>query len=220
MTTVNSATSSTGTTSSNSSTAASTSSTDGSDRFLKLLVAQMKNQDPLNPMDNAEMTSQIAQINTVNGIEKLNSSITAMSSNFLQSQVLQGASLVGHSVLTAGSDLNVDSTSGVAQAAFELSSKATSVTVNVLDSGGNVIDTMDLGAMDTGLHGFTWKPDSGVSAEGVSYAVVAKYGSTKLTSTNYTKDQVDAVSTGTDNTLTLELHNSGSIAYNKVRAFS
>jgi len=180
----------------------------------------MKNQDPLNPMDNAQMTSQIAQINTVNGIEKLNTSITTMSSNFLQSQVLQGASLVGHSVLTAGSDLNVDSTTGVAQAAFELGSKATSVTVNVLDSSGTVIDTMDLGAQDAGLHGFSWKPDTGVSTDGVTYAVVAKYGTTKLTATNYTKDQVDAVSTGANNALTLELHNSGSIAYNKVRAFS
>ncbi len=219
MTTAVSSSSSSSATSSSSSTSSATS-TDGSDRFLKLLVAQMKNQDPLNPMDNAQMTSQIAQINTVNGIEKLNTSINSMSTNLLQSQVLQGASLVGRGVLTSSNELNVDSTTGVAQAAFELSTSATSVKVNVLNSAGAVIDTMDLGAQDAGLHGFTWQPDSGVDTTGVTYAVVAKAGSNTLAATTYSKDQVDAVSTGSDNTLTLQLHNGGAIAYNKVRAFS
>ncbi|WP_374590275.1 flagellar hook assembly protein FlgD [Aquabacterium sp.] len=221
MTTVTSSSSSSksGTTSGSSSSTSGTTSADSADRFLKLLVAQMKNQDPLNPMDNAQVTSQMAQINTVNGIEKLNTSLSSMSTNMLQSQILQGASLVGHSVLTTGNSLKVDS-SGSAQAAFELTSAATSVQVNVLDSGGSVIDTMDLGAQDSGLHGFSWKPDSGVSTTGVTFSVTAKHGSTKLSATSYTKDQVDAVSTGSDNTLTLQLHNSGAMAYNKVRAIS
>jgi flagellar basal-body rod modification protein FlgD len=219
MTTVTSSTSSTSSTTGSSASTSGTTSTDGSDRFLKLLVAQMKNQDPLNPMDNAEVTSQMAQINTVTGIDKLNTSINTMSTNMLQSQILQGVSMVGHSVLTAGKDLNIDS-SGSAQAAFELGADATSVKVNVMDSSGTVIDTMDLGAQDSGLHGFTWTPDSGVSTTGVTYSVTAKTGNTTLSSTLYTKDQVDAVSTGSDNTLTLQLHNSGAVAYNKVRAFS
>jgi len=219
MTTVTSTTSSTSATTGSSSSASGTSAADGADRFLKLLVAQMKNQDPLNPMDNAQVTSQMAQINTVNGIEKLNNSLGTMSANMLQSQILQGASLVGHSVLTTGNSLKVDS-SGSAQAAFELSSAATSVQVNVLDSGGSVIDTMDLGAQDSGLHGFSWTPDSNMSTTGVTFSVTAKYGNTKLSTTSYTKDQVDAVSTGSDNTLTLQLHNSGAMAYNKVRAIS
>ena len=65
-----------------------------SDRFLKLLVAQMQNQDPLNPMDNAEVTSQMAQINTVTGIDKLNTTVEGLSSQFVQLQAMQGASLV------------------------------------------------------------------------------------------------------------------------------
>lgn len=77
-------TATTGTTSATSAGAASnlTSASDQQDRFMKLLVAQMKNQDPLNPMDNAQMTSQIAQINTVAGIEKLNSTVEGLASEF------------------------------------------------------------------------------------------------------------------------------------------
>src|SRR5215216_2577416 len=74
-----------------------------SDRFLKLLVAQMRNQDPLNPMDNAQVTSQMAQINTVTGIDKLNATVQGLSGQFMQLQALQGASLVGHDVIVAGS---------------------------------------------------------------------------------------------------------------------
>ena len=60
-------------------TAASTSkTTDAQSNFLKLLTEQLKNQDPLSPMDNAQMTSQLAQISTVDGIEKLNTTLTAM----------------------------------------------------------------------------------------------------------------------------------------------
>ena len=61
-----------------------------SDRFLKLLVAQMRNQDPLNPMDNAQVTSQMAQINTVTGIDKLNSTVQGLSTQFMQLQALHG----------------------------------------------------------------------------------------------------------------------------------
>ena len=60
------------------------------DRFLKLLVTQMQNQDPLNPMDNAQITSQLAQINTVNGIDKLNTTVEGLNTQFVQMQALQG----------------------------------------------------------------------------------------------------------------------------------
>ena len=78
------------------------------DRFLKLLVAQMQNQDPLNPMDNAQVTSQMAQINTVTGIDKLNTTVQGLSSQFMQLQAVQGASLVGHDVIVAGNKLSID----------------------------------------------------------------------------------------------------------------
>ena len=89
--------------------AASTSdSTVTADRFLKLLVAQMQNQDPLSPMDNAQVTSQMAQINTVTGIDKLNSTVQGLSTQFMQLQAVQGASLVGRDVIVAGNKLSVD----------------------------------------------------------------------------------------------------------------
>src|SRR3954466_7581480 len=83
-----------------------------SDRFLKLLVAQMQNQDPLNPMDNAQVTSQMAQINTVSGIDKLNTTVQGLQSQFVQMQALQGATLVGHDVVVAGNKLDFSDGAG------------------------------------------------------------------------------------------------------------
>ena len=77
------------------------------DRFLKLLVTQMKNQDPLNPMDNAQVTSQMAQLSTVSGIDKLNTTLQALSSSMTASQSLQAATMIGHGVLTPGSSLDL-----------------------------------------------------------------------------------------------------------------
>jgi len=98
-----------------------TSTADMQDRFLKLLVAQINNQDPLSPMDNAQMTSQMAQINTVSGIQQVNQTLTSMAAQFSAMQVLQGAALVGHNVLTAGNTLVTDPNTGMAGGAIDLS---------------------------------------------------------------------------------------------------
>jgi flagellar basal-body rod modification protein FlgD len=189
------------------------------DRFLKLLVAQMQNQDPLNPMDNAQVTSQMAQINTVNGIEKLNKTVEGLNQQFVQMQALQGASLVGRDVIVAGDRLSTNA-AGLVQGGYELTSAADSVKVEVLNAGGHVIDTINLGAQGSGQQGFAWTPPAGVDPSlGDRFRVVAKSGAASLVATPLMRDRVDAVATGGD-TLTLELRVSGSVAYSQIKAFN
>jgi flagellar basal-body rod modification protein FlgD len=189
------------------------------DRFLKLLVAQMSNQDPLNPMDNAQVTSQMAQISTVNGIDKLNTTVQGLNQQFVQMQALQGASLVGRDVILPGDRLSIND-AGVVQGGFELSSAADSVKVEVLNAGGHVIDTIDLGAEGGGRHGFEWKPKAGVDPTvGDRFRIVAKSGPAAVSATPLMRDRVNAVTTGGD-TLTLELRTSGSVAYSQIRSFN
>ena len=116
-------------------TAASTSkTTDAQSNFLKLLTEQLKNQDPLSPMDNAQMTSQLAQISTVDGIEKLNTTLTAMLSGSQSSEAVQAAALVGKGVMVGGSSLTLAGSK--AYGGFELASAADKVTVTIKDSNG------------------------------------------------------------------------------------
>ena len=187
------------------------------DRFLKLLVAQMQNQDPLNPMDNAQVTSQMAQINTVNGIEKLNTTVQGLSSQFVQMQALQGAALVGRDVIVPGNTLSIENEVG--QGGFELDSAADHVKVEILSPAGQVVDTVQLGAQGSGRHSFDWAA-KGVSADaGLTFRVTATSGATALPTTALMRDRVSAVSTGGD-TLTLELERSGSVPYSDIKAFN
>jgi flagellar basal-body rod modification protein FlgD len=204
------------TTSSNANT--STSVTDASDRFLKLLVTQMQNQDPLNPMDNAQVTSQMAQINTVTGIEKLNTTMGNMSTNFTQMQMLQGVSLVGHGVLLEGSKLAADS-DGNAVGAYELSGAASKVSIEIKSAAGKVIDTIQKDTQASGQHDFTWTPPEGTDLKGMTFNVKATSGSTAIGSTNLMTDMVDAVRTDATG-LTVHLRNNGETAYSKVKALS
>ena len=189
------------------------------DRFLKLLVAQMANQDPLNPMDNAQVTSQMAQISTVNGIDTLNTTVQGLNGQLVQLQALQGASLVGRDVVLPGDRLSTND-KGLVQGGFELASAADKVRVEVLNAGGRVIDSIELGAESAGRHGFEWIPPAGIDATlGERFRVTAKAGPANVAATPLMRDRVDAVATGGDS-LMLELRTSGSVAYSQIRAFN
>jgi flagellar basal-body rod modification protein FlgD len=188
----------------------------GADRFLKLLVTQLQNQDPMNPMDNAQITSQMAQINTVTGIEKLNTTVEGLNTQFAQLQALSGASLVGRELTVRGNKLQLKG--GLAVGGFELAGAAGSVKVEVLNGAGRVVDTLNLGIKDAGRHPFNWRPTS--LADGAySFRVVAAQGTQAVTATPLMRDHVEAVRT-TGNALTLETAASGLVAWRDVQGFN
>ena len=141
-----------------------TSAEDSQNRFLKLLVTQLKNQDPLNPMDNAQMTSQLAQMSTVSGIEKLNTTLNSLVDGFANTQSMQAAEMIGKSVLVSGSQLTL--AKGTAYGGVNLSGPADQVKLNILNSDGQVLQTQNLGAHDSGVFNFVWDgmTDAGTKA--------------------------------------------------------
>jgi flagellar basal-body rod modification protein FlgD len=120
------------------------------DRFLKLLISQLQNQDPLSPMDNTEVTQQMSQISMVQGISSLNSSMQAM----LASQSSQAAGLIGRAVPLSGNSIVL--ADGQAVGAAKLSAAAATVKVEILGSGGSVVDTLELGSRPSGDLNFAW----------------------------------------------------------------
>ncbi|MDF1485802.1 flagellar hook capping FlgD N-terminal domain-containing protein [Ramlibacter sp. H39-3-26] len=199
--------------------AATTSTTTAEqDRFLTLLVAQLNNQDPLNPMDNAEMTTQIAQINTVTGIQKLNDTVSSITSQFSAMQMMQGGSMIGHEVLAAGSALTVDADTHTGSGAFDLAGDAASVSVQVVNASGQVIGTEQLGSLGAGRHEFTWDTSAYTGPGGsLSFKVVAANGTTSVDATTLMRDKV--VSVGAQNgTVQLQLEKSGYVDYTALKA--
>lgn len=124
------------------------------DRFLKLLVTQMKNQDPLNPMDNAQVTSQMAQLSTVSGIDKVNSTLKALSDSMSAGQALSATSMIGHGALVPGSSLELKN--GKAVAGLDLPQGAEAVKVLIKDGANNVVRTLQLGTQKPGVVPVAW----------------------------------------------------------------
>ena len=185
------------------------------DRFLKLLVAQLNNQDPMNPMDNAQMTSQMAQINTVTSVQQVNDTLKSLSTQLSSLQMLQGSSLVGHDVLVAGSTLALDS-GGKTSGAVDLDSRADSVKIDILSAGGQVVDTIDMGAQGAGRHDFDWDASGHLATGTPTFRVTATLGDTKVTNTTLARDKV--VSVGSENgAMNVQLQRLGSVAYDSVK---
>jgi flagellar basal-body rod modification protein FlgD len=187
------------------------------DRFLKLLVAQMQNQDPLSPMDNAQVTSQMAQINTVTGIDKLNTTVAGLSTQFMQLQAVQGASLVGHDVIVPGNKLDIDATTAIGQGGFSIATPADAVKVEILSPSGAVVQTLNLGAQGAGMHSFDWPAGTATDSSALTFRVTATSGGVAMASTALMRDRVDAVSTD-GGTFNLELDKSGLVPYSSVKA--
>lgn len=206
----------TGTSTAGNSTTGSTSAASQQDRFMKLLVAQLNNQDPMNPMDNAQMTSQIAQINTVSGIQQVNDTLTNMAAQLNAMQVMQGSSsLVGKNVLVASNTLAVSN--GVARGGMDLAAKAESVKVDILSPGGQVIDTLNLGALDAGRHTFDWDASKYSFTGQPSFKITATTGGKTIGSTALASDKVTSVGTS-NGAMAVQLQGHGAVAYSDIQA--
>ena len=194
---------------------AQSDATASQDRFLKLLVAQLNNQDPMNPMDNAQMTSQMAQINTVTGIQQLNETMKSIGMQFNSMQVLQGASLIGHDVLVNGSTLAVDA--GAAKGAIDLPSNADKVSVQILSPGGQLLDTLNLGAMTAGRHDFQWDAANYTGSGSPTFKVTATNGTQAVSATSLVRDTIVSIgNTGT--AMSVQLKGRDPVAYDTIQA--
>ena len=71
--------------------------------FLELLVAQLKNQDPTNPSDPTAFVSQLASFSSVEQQVNTNSKLDAL---LTQSELSQGASIIGRTVTSADGSIS------------------------------------------------------------------------------------------------------------------
>lgn len=215
---VNSISSNTGVTAQTSASSATGSVDDAQSNFMKLLVAQMQNQDPMNPMDNAQMTSQMAQLNMVSGINQLNTTLSSALSSFQATQTMQASSLIGREVLVPSSTLQLSS--GQAKMGVDLAQSVDSLKLTVLDSAGQTLRSIDLGAKPAGLTQLAWDgaTDAGAAASDGSYSfkLEALRNGQSVTATALSAAQVGGVSLSNNN-VRLSLPGLGEVALADVR---
>lgn len=139
--------------------------------FYNLLVTQLTNQDPLNPMSNSDLSAQLAQFSTASGVQSIQQSMAALTAQLAQSQGLQAANLVGQNVVFDNNSVSLGASGGTA-GGFTLANAAQNVQVQIQNSAGQVIQTLQLGALPTGVQTFNWNgtDSSGKTAPAGNYS--------------------------------------------------
>lgn len=126
--------------------------------FLKLMTEQLKDQDPLKPMDSTAFLGQLAQFSQVQGIQDLNKNFSSLSTSMSSNSALQGAALIGHSVML-NADTFTNNGSGIS-GAVNVTGPGT-VSLDVTNSSGVVVRHMVTQALGAGSMNYGWDGKDG-----------------------------------------------------------
>lgn len=126
---------------------------DNFNTFLTLLTTQLQNQDPTAPLDSNQFTQQLVQMTGVEQQLNTNSLLQQLVTNS-STGVSSAVSMIGTNV-TATSN-NATLSNGQASWVYNLPTAASSLKVEVLDSGGNVVSVQGPSDLTAGNKTFTW----------------------------------------------------------------
>ncbi|WP_097461754.1 flagellar hook assembly protein FlgD [Mangrovitalea sediminis] len=192
----------------------------GKDQFMNLMLAQLNNQDPLNPTDNTQFLAQLAQFSSLEQMQNLNTSVQSFSSQFRSQQALQASAMVGRSVVAQSNTASLGA-SGKISGFADLANATNDLKVQVLDSSGSLVKTMDLGQQPAGQVAFNWdgKDAGGNSMPTGSYtlnAVASDGAGGSAQVPTLISANVNSVSIGSDGSITLNLADMGSVPLSSV----
>lgn len=126
------------------------------EQFLKMLVAQISNQSPTNPMDDKDMVSQLAQFSSIEQAIETNSKLEALEHAQTIATKLSMASLIGKQASASTAVVGVSKEGTANPISFELGSRAKDVNVEMVDTDGKLVRTINLSGMGPGSHTVAW----------------------------------------------------------------
>lgn len=171
----------------------------GQDQFLELLVAQLNNQNPLDPQDNGDFIAELAQFSSVEGIDRLNTSVDSMLSDYKSNQALQASSLVGRNVVVP-TNTAYWTGDGSVNATVDVPAGATNVMMDIKNASGVLVAQIPMADALPGENGVIWdgRDEAGNLLPAGSYSLTATglvegesqglnvYGSAKVQSVTLT----------------------------------
>jgi flagellar basal-body rod modification protein FlgD len=144
--------------------------------FLTLMITQLRNQDPFKPMDPSQYVGQLAQFSSVQGLAEINEQIGSLTDSLRGNQVLDGAGLIGRTVIAPGSTIYlpaaVEGEARGPQGLIEVPAGASAVQLTVRDASGALVKIQALDAT-RGTHAFTWDgtTSGGSAADAGAYRI-------------------------------------------------
>ena len=179
--------------------------------FLRLMATQLRSQDPSQPMDPSSFFNQLTQFSLVSGMQGLQTSFNTLAQTLQSNANIKPSDLLGHKIMFQSSSAVLGPADGgtgpgsgtggnTLQGAVAVPANATSVTVQIKDSSGAVVKTIDLGSPAAGTTDFGWngQGDNGATLPPGTYSISATaiVGGSPQSATTYTSANVEGVSLG------------------------
>jgi flagellar basal-body rod modification protein FlgD len=160
--------------------------------FLQLITAQLQDQNPMQPADPTQFVSQLEGMSEVSSMQSMQSSLAA-------SQIMNGTTLLGHSVLAPGATATL-AAGGMIAGAVTAPQGASQLTVSITDSSGNPVTSFKVTPNDSGLTPFSW---NGTTSTGAA-APAGQYTIAVSASVNGSSQQVDPMVISKVSTVTID----------------
>ena len=123
--------------------------------FLRLMTVQLQTQDPFDPLDNNAMIGQMAQFSSVAGIAEMNVSLKAIANSVGDNRIGDASSWLGHNILIPG-NIAAPSASGQYSGEFHLDAASSNLSIDFLNSSGEIVQAIELGEQEAGPIAFQW----------------------------------------------------------------
>ncbi len=192
----------------------------GQDAFLKLMIAQLNNQNPLDPMGNADFIAQLAQFSTVEGIDKLNNTVNKLADGFESNQALQASALVGR-VVKVQMDTAYKPEGGLVAGTIDVPFTTSGLRLSVYNEAGELVWQQDLGSHEQGDFSFYWdgtRPNGEVLPAGAyRFEAMASRDGKNVQLDTWLGANVNSVTLGPNNTMTLNVAGVGPVSMSEVR---
>jgi len=146
------------------------------DDFMTLLLVELQHQDPTEPMDSEKILTQTSQLAGLEASENTNKALSDLAASLGTSQQFSTIAAIGKTADLGSNAIAFDEGS---TSSFEVyfPSDIQEGSVQVLDSSGSVIKTIDVGTNKSGVYQFDWDglDNAGNAVNSGVYYVTANY---------------------------------------------
>ncbi len=148
----------------------------GKDDFLTLLLVELQHQDPTEPMDSEKILSQTSQLATLESAQNTNNALEKLAASLGSSQQFSSIAAIGKTADLGSNAIGYDEGT---ESSFEIyfPEAVANGRVEILDSNGEIVSTMEIEENPAGVHQFDWNGmlTNGDSADSGVYYVTASY---------------------------------------------
>lgn len=167
------------------------------DDFLKLFIAQLQYQDPLKPQDPTAMLDQLSQLSLVEQAYNNNTALSKLLTAQNNTLSMESVGFIGKNVKASGNSISFDGSSQ-ASLQFNLAVPASTATVTISDSNGQVVRSATISSLSAGDTQIAWdgRDNSGalLSAGSYTFSVNATTATgSAVPATTYTTGKIDGV---------------------------